>query len=359
MSKNVLIVGTGTIGEPLIGLFSRFREEFGLDNVLFHKRTPLKTDRSKVYSLQQSGSQLVVDRISVDSFRDLDIEPVMTYDEALRMSDVVIDCTPVGNENKDEIYKHFDNISGFIAQGSESGFGTPYARGINDEALKDEKFIQVVSCNTHALSSIVKTLAYGADTYGTNYDQGNLLDGKFLLTRRATDISQGKGFIPAPTVDTHSNKQFGTHHAYDAHRLFGTLGFDPNIFSSSLKTNSQYMHLMKFDLTVRDEVSKDQLIERIHDNEHLAVTYKNSAAEIFSFGRDHGGYGRILNHAVIPIECLNVRKTRGGYHIAGHSFTPQDGNSLISSTAAALRFLDRDGHSDQLHVLKPYFFDEV
>ncbi|NIP17376.1 MAG: hypothetical protein GWM87_03865, partial [Xanthomonadales bacterium] len=68
-----------------------------------------------------------------------------------------IDCTPskVGLANKNQFYeKYLDNTKGFIAQGSEFGFGKMYARGINDEALVpgEDRFIQVVSCNTHNLS---------------------------------------------------------------------------------------------------------------------------------------------------------------------------------------------------------------
>ena len=55
--KIVHIVGTGTIGEPLVGILSTFREQFGIDEVTFHKRTPLLTDRSKVTGLLRSGSQ--------------------------------------------------------------------------------------------------------------------------------------------------------------------------------------------------------------------------------------------------------------------------------------------------------------
>ena len=39
--KNVLIVGTGTIGLPLIGLLARHKDKFGIDNVMFNKNTPL------------------------------------------------------------------------------------------------------------------------------------------------------------------------------------------------------------------------------------------------------------------------------------------------------------------------------
>jgi glyceraldehyde-3-phosphate dehydrogenase (NAD(P)) len=41
-------VGTGTIGEPLIGLLASFRKELGIDEVTFHKRTRLLADKSKV-----------------------------------------------------------------------------------------------------------------------------------------------------------------------------------------------------------------------------------------------------------------------------------------------------------------------
>ena len=39
--KNVHIVGTGTIGEPLIGLLCDYRDQLGIDDITFHKNTPL------------------------------------------------------------------------------------------------------------------------------------------------------------------------------------------------------------------------------------------------------------------------------------------------------------------------------
>jgi len=41
MANIVHVVGTGTIGEPLIGLLADDAEAFGIDEVTFHKRTPL------------------------------------------------------------------------------------------------------------------------------------------------------------------------------------------------------------------------------------------------------------------------------------------------------------------------------
>ena len=49
--KNVHIVGTGTIGLPLIGLFTRHKKAFDINEVTFHKNTPLKHDIPNVKKL--------------------------------------------------------------------------------------------------------------------------------------------------------------------------------------------------------------------------------------------------------------------------------------------------------------------
>jgi glyceraldehyde-3-phosphate dehydrogenase (NAD(P)) len=40
-------------------------------------------------------------------------------------------------------------------------------------------------------------------------------------------------------------------------------------------------------------------------------------------------------------------------------FTPQDGNSLLSSIAATLWFLDAGSYEERLKALQPYFFNEI
>src|SRR6266568_1289604 len=124
--KNVVhIVGTGTIGEPLIGLFTDFRQHLGIDEVTFHKRTPMKTERAKVAHLMSRGAALAT-----------------------------------GNDNKEQSYNALKGPKGFLAQGSEFGFGKMYARGINDQALipGEDRFLQIVSCNTHNIAVLVRTL---------------------------------------------------------------------------------------------------------------------------------------------------------------------------------------------------------
>src|SRR5665811_291367 len=197
--KIVHVVGTGTIGEPLIGMLADHREQFGIDEVTFHKRTPLITERSKVNDLVRRGAALTVDAPRLSTFEELGHSPKYETMEALERATVVIDCTPVGNANKAELYEDLNNTVGFMAQGSEFGFGKMYARGINDASLipVDDRFLQIVSCNTHNISVLVKTL--GMDEDGTNH----LVDGRFMCIRRANDISQDTGFVASPTVDQH------------------------------------------------------------------------------------------------------------------------------------------------------------
>ncbi len=350
--NTVHVVGTGTIGEPLIGLLADNKEHFGVDEVTFHKRTPLVAERAKVGDLERRGAVLTADEERKSAFEELGHAPKYETLEAIEQATVVIDCTPVGNEMKEKFYSHASGPIGFIAQGSEFGFGKMYARGINDEALMhgEDKFLQIVSCNTHNISVLVKQLGLDAD--GSNH----LEDGRFLCLRRANDISQDGGFVASPTVEGHEDPQFGTHHARDAHELFKTLGYDLNLYSSALKLNTQYMHSIHFALTLDHEITLDEVKERLMANTRVAVTHKRSANQVFSFGRDHGYYGRIMSQAVVSLDTLAVRN---GNEVVGFSFTPQDGNPLLSTVAAMLWYLDSATMEDRLGILRRYLFPEI
>ena len=351
--KIVHVVGTGTIGEPLIGILATYREKFGIHEVTFHKRTPLVTDRSKVMVLGRNGARLCVDKNRWEKFKNMGMEPELEAEEAIERADVIIDCTPVGNENKEKYYNRYAHDGkGFIAQGSEFGFGKMYARGINDTALdrKDDRFIHVVSCNSHNLAVLIDTLALGPEK------ENSLEEGQFVCMRRANDLSEEKGYIPAPEVEKHDDPRFGTHQGRDAHYLFKTLGLDLNIYSSVLRLNTQYMHTIYFALKLRRNVTMDEVMRRLKSNVRVALTSKKSLAAVFSFGRDHGLFGRILNQTVIATQSLALR---GDREIIGMCFTPQDGNSLLSSIAATLWFLYPDNYEELLDPVKPYFFREI
>ena len=150
------------------------------------------------------GAKLVVDKDKQLIFENFGHKAATTSGLAFDLADVIIDCTPAGNDNKENIYEALNNQDycatknkkkTFIAQGSEKGFGLPYAFGINDSALmkNESNYVQVVSCNTHNISSLVKTLSAG------DVDK-NFVSGDFTCIRRANDISQNGSFIASPLV---------------------------------------------------------------------------------------------------------------------------------------------------------------
>jgi len=347
----ILVVGTGTIGEPLIGLLADLKKRLNIDEVIFHKRTPMIDEIAKVNSLIKRGAKLSVNEDKAIAFQKLGHKISYDFQRALEKADVVIDCTPAGNIHKEKHYiKYPEKI--FIAQGSEKEFGLPYAYGINDKALleSDSHFIQVVSCNTHNICNILKSLS-------PNFD--SIVDSDFVCIRRANDISQNNSFIASPEVGVHNNVHFGTHHAADASRVLNTLYCHLPIYSSAMKVNSQYMHAIRFNIVVKGNENVNRIINKFKENPFAALTYKNLANKVFSFGRDHGYYGRIFNQTVISIPTLHAFSVYNGTRITGFCFTPQDGNSLLSSIAAALYGICGEDYIKYMKIFDEFLFNEI
>ena len=228
-----------------------------------------------------------------------------------------------------------------------------YAHGINDSALNpaDDRFVQVVSCNTHNLAVLIDTIALQDET------PDNLIEGRFVCLRRATDLSQETGFAAAPDVGKHKDRKFGTHHAKDAWHLFQTRGPGSQpVFRRPSRFPTQYMHSLWFNLRVRRPISREEVLDKLQANPFVALTEKTMSGPIFSFGRDHGYFGRLLNQTVVSAPTVTVR---GEHEITGFCFTPQDGNSLISSIAAAAWLLDPEHYEEHIQFMNPYLFDEL
>jgi len=349
----VHVVGTGTIGEPLIGLLCDAKDDLEIDEVTFYKHSPTLIDRPKIKGMTNRGANLAVNEDKVKEFKELGIEPMYDAEEAISRASVVIDCTPKGTGlmNKEKYYMKYKNkVKGFLAQGSEFGFGKMYAVGINDEAITPkDQFIHVVSCNTHNIAVIIKTLAI-------EKKKNHMKEGRFLCIRRANDISQVKSYVPSPEVGTHKDPKMGTHHAVDVYHLYKTLGMNLNVFSSAVKVNTQYMHCIWYDVKLDKKMTKEEATQRFIDNPLVAITYKNSANLVFSFGRDHGHYGRILDQTVVVVPTIHVLNDN---EVIGFCFTPQDGNSILSSITATEKFLYPDSYKEKLKCLGAFLLQEV
>jgi len=348
----VLIVGTGTIGEPLAALFCALQRELDLEEVIVYKHTPRLQDRPALSALVQAGARLCVDGTKAGFFEELGFRPdYLGLEAALARAKVVIDCSPdgVGLRNKERFYLPYRGKRRFIAQGSEFGFGKPYVLGVNDEALGEEDaFVQVLSCNTHSIASVVHSIARNGGGYDLEW-------GKFLCIRRASDVGQEVDVVPAIKVSGHQSP-WGTHHARDAYYLFKTLGAELSLYSSALQINTQYMHVLHFHLRLGRSIGLDEAEERIVRNPYIAVTYKPLTNLVFSFGRDHGFHGRLLTHTVVVVPTLHVHADR---EVVGYAFTPQDGNVLLSNVAAACRFLWPKAYQEKLQHFRRFLPKEV
>ena len=65
--KIVHVVGTGTIGEPLLGILCEQKSSLGIDEVTFHKQSPLTQDAPNIKNLIAKGARLSVheDRVEI------------------------------------------------------------------------------------------------------------------------------------------------------------------------------------------------------------------------------------------------------------------------------------------------------
>lgn len=359
----ILIVGFGTIGKPLVPLFLKTLEALTIEEIMFHKNTPELDFRGGIVDFCRGGAKLVVFKERWREFQEIlkpfDVAPTYTFEEALERADVVIDCTKegIGRALKEEFYTNYNNGKRvFVAQGSEKGFGKPYAFSINDSALHPEKdkFLQVVSCNTHQLLCILKTLVFDYE------GGGNLIKARFALGRRAADISQR-----ISTIGMEFKKPihaiFGSHQAEDADRILQTMGMNKlDIHAQAIISPQPFMHFVSFRIEIRTPISHSEVERRFRENPLVAVTYWQTNNEVFSEGRDRGHFGRILNQTVVHLPTLEVISR--GKEIAGICSTPQDGNALLSSMAATLWSRSPEKYQEEMrkHFFNPPFiFNEI
>ena len=373
----IFIVGTGTIGKPLIRLFLRMRKALDFEEIIYHKNTPELKCRGMLKYFYEEGAKLAVYSEKVEGFREIlnhepscGFAPDYTFEEALERADLIIDCTDKGlaRKFKEKHFRHLKNKLGFMAQGSENGFGKPYAYGINDFPLEpgEEKYIQIVSCNTHQILCVLNTLAFDPDhACACHFD--NLEWARFYLARRDSDISQENGKIGVE-VGEPVDFRYGSHQAVDAIRVLQTIDKERagrlDIHAVADTFNNPFMHVVNFHIKLREKINVKEAERRFRANPLTAVTYEMTNNQVFGIGRDLGHFGRFLNHTIVCLPSLQIINgvNGSGHEIIGRCFTPQDGNPLLSSMAAALWFRDPSTYQQKIkeNFFKlPFIFDEV
>jgi glyceraldehyde-3-phosphate dehydrogenase (NAD(P)) len=354
MPRNIVhIIGAGTIGVPLAGILAGWRKSLGIEEVTFQPDLSEIRNITMVKGLASRGAKLCVPDEFADEFASAGCKIDYSADEAIRRAGVIIDCSKPGRatENKARIYSRYANNKLFIAQSRDPGFGKDYAYDINDSALVhgEDRYLRIVSCNAHNIASIVKTI-------GVIDNQSDIESGRFVCIRRANDISEEENFISSPKVDPHKDELYGTYQALDAAALFKSVGLNVDLFSSTMKVNSQYLHIIHFDIRLKTATTLQTIINRFQANPLIALTNKALTSQVAAFSRDMGYLGRVLNQSVVSVPTLNLRNSR---ELTGFCYSLQDGNSILSSVAAAIWFFFPRSYKEKLLELKDLIFDEI
>jgi glyceraldehyde-3-phosphate dehydrogenase (NAD(P)) len=148
----------------------------------------------------------------------------------------------------------------------------------------------------------------------------------------------------------------GTDDGATAQAMLKGAGVDVPVFASTVQLNHQLLHALHFSIRVADPLGTADALARLQAHARAALTDKLSANPVFSFGRDHGHAGRLLNALVVPRGAVAVRP---GHEVVGFAWLPPDGCELYTTVALILWMLDGEAGLKRLGALKPYLFEDV
>jgi len=313
---NVLVNGIGNIGTTVLNLLVRYKNELGISKIYANKNTPHSWNEVELDVLRDAGIILC----TPDKQKRFE-----QFEKILPSINYIFETGSNGSGMRNKsLYYSIKSLKGCSAQGSEKEFGIPFMSGINDECIPGKKFVHVVSCNTHGTASLLSTFA------GNRLE--NLETADIVVVRRSEDIGNHERLVSANVVARHLDPYIGTHHAIDVCDMFVTVGVKCNLTSSDITTPSQLMHSVRFNITLKNSISKNEIFSKISDNIYLSQTKKFDSNVIFELGRRYGFNGRIFSHAIVISDNLII----SGNTIKGWAFVPQEGNSILSTIHAFL-----------------------
>ena len=252
--KNIVhIVGTGTIGEPLIGLFTDFKQHLGIDEVTFHKRTPMKTERAKVNHLMKRGALLATEDDKVADF------------EVARPQDLVHGAGSArARDGRPRLHARRQRQQGAVLQAPQGTRGLPRAglrvRLREDVRARDQRLGARPGRGQVPADRLVQH-AQPRDPHQDARDgrRRQAHDGARAvrlhapLERHLPD----EGLLPradvlASTTTTSSGRTTRTTSSTSTRRCTSK----PKVFSSALKLNTQYMHSVWFNFELKEKTDK-------------------------------------------------------------------------------------------------------
>ncbi len=321
---NILVNGIGNIGTTLINILVEYKNLLKIDKIFALK--------NRLYNWNIPDLQILMDKgVEICTFDNA----FTNFNSIKNKIDYIFDTTSNGFGLKNKImYENLPNLIGASAQGSEKNFGVSYMSGINDKIIKNEKFVHIVSCNTHAIASILTTFC--------EKNLKNLNSADFVIVRRSEDIGNHTRLVSANVVARHLDNKVGTHHSVDVIDLFKTVNLHPTVTSSDITTPSQLMHAVRFNINLKNTFTPEQMTDAIRQNQLVSSTTKFDSNVVFELGRKYGKLGRLYSHAIFVENNFLVNNNE----IKGWAFIPQEGNTILSTINAFLLQIDNKNSQD-------------
>jgi glyceraldehyde-3-phosphate dehydrogenase (NAD(P)) len=333
----ILVNGIGNIGTTVINLLVHYKSLLGIEEIWACKRTVSPWLIADLELLKEKGVNICTSSVH---------EAYPSLATILPKVNFIFETTAngVGMVNKGK-YDQLESLVGACAQGSEKGFGVSFMSGVNDRAIVKQKFVHVVSCNTHGSAALMRTFA------GDKLDQLKKAD--MVVVRRSEDLGNHERLVSANVVARHLNDTAGTHHSVDVIDLFKTIDIPCKLTSSDITTPSQLMHSVRFHIEFTEPMDID-LNERINPNTLVSVTKKYDSNVVFEQGRRYGCNGRIYSHAIILKENLLITDQS----VKGWAFIPQEGNSIISTLHAYLLQTEHPNEKNVIEQIKKELYQK-
>lgn len=306
----VLVNGLGNIGTTIANVLLRYREILGITTVYCHKNFPEPWLEPDLQILQEQGAYVTSSHTPQEHHPSHDIFANINY-----LFDCRQDVTSL-----QEMLSAYPNIRGACVQGSAKNIQSPFMTNVNPETITGARIVKIVSCNTHGIGALLQSFC------GSSLQ--HLKQADVVVARRSEDIGSHKKLVSGNVVVGHNHPQHGTHHGTDLHALFATKNIPCNITTSDITTPSQFMHSLRFSITLQHEYTHDDFTP----TPLTAVTKKFDSNALFELGRRYGFQGRIFSHVLIVEPSLLI----DGKTLKGWAFVPQEGNTVLSSIHAFL-----------------------
>lgn len=339
--RTIHVAGMGTIGKPLINALLKVQRLLEIDEVTFDVQRDSLEKLAHVECLMRRGGKLAVDADTWLLLTQHGVQPDYDTCQALEQATVVIDSSfaEQGNPHARERYAQLPAMCGLIAQGSESGFGKMYARGINDAALEPEndRFIRVVSGPAHTVAVLTEALALHDE------EPDNLIEGRFVCMSRARTPNQEVVHL-------------GTREAWDTWRVFQTLSLDLDLFSWSLQLRENDLPCVLFRLQVKRATTRDEVLAKLAAHPNVGLSQRTINRLVYASQRHHGRLEHLPYRTTVEAASLHVQN---GHDIVGIGCSPHKGYALRNNIAAAAWLLAPDTYAKRIQEVESCLFDGV